>query len=368
VTPSPSGTPVEGTSSPIVVQGLTNGQAYTFTVTATNVAGDGPPSAASNAVTPGSPPTAPGAPSGAVATAANGEATVSFTPPLSDGGDPIMGYTVTSDPGGIEADGTESPITVPGLANGQSYTFTVTATNGVGTSAPSAPSNAVTPTTGETVPGPPTGVTATAGNGQATINFTAPASDGGSPIADYTVTSTPGGKTAHGPVGPLTVDGLTNGVTYRFTVSAKNAIGTGQPSSPSNAVTPTFVAHVPDAPTAVAATAGNGLAVVTFVPPASDGGATITAYRVTVSPGGRTVEGTGTAIIVAGLTNGQAYTFTVTATNAAGTGPESTASAPVVPAQTARTAAPSPPPGGSRPEVPDFVPPGDRRPPPPPER
>jgi hypothetical protein len=338
-----------------VVPGLSNGQPYTFKVTATNAAGPGAQSAASNAVTPGSPATPPGSPTNATATAGNGQATVSFTAPASNGGDAITGYTVTSNPGGIQAAGPAdaSPITVQGLTNDQSYTFTVTATNGKGTSAPSAPSNPVTPTTGPTAPDSPTGLTATAGNGEATVSFTAPASDGGSPITGYTVTSS-GGQTAQGAGSPVTVDGLTNGASYTFTVTATNAFGTSQASGPSNAVTPGFVAVAPGAPTGVAATAGNRLAVVTFTPPVSNGGAAITSYRVTASPGGSTAEGSGSPIIVTGLTNGQAYTFTVTATNSVGT---SVASSPVsnavTPVEAARSEPPSPPAEAPRPSVPE---------------
>jgi hypothetical protein len=351
VTSSPGGITAHGTSSPIVVPGLTNGQSYTFTVVATNAAGPGAQSIASNPVIPGPGAVAPTAPTGATATAGNGQATVSFTPPALDGGTPITGYIVISSPGNVSAGGTTSPITVSGLTNGQTYTFTVSATNGAGISAPSAPSNAVTPSTGDTAPGPPTGVTAAAGNGQATVSFTAPASDGGSPITEYTVTSS-GGQTVKGADSPLTVDGLTNGVSYTFTVTAKNAIGTSQPSGPSNAVTPGFVAVAPGAPTGVAASAGNGLAVVTFTPPVSNGGAAITSYRVTASPGNRTADGSGSPIIVTGLTNGQAYTFTVTATNSAGTSDPSAVSTAVTPAQPARSEPPSPPAEQPRPGVP----------------
>jgi len=88
------------------------------------------------------------------------------------------------------------------------------------------------------VPGAPTGVTATAGNGQATVSFTPPVDDGGSPITGYTVTSTTGNITASVNSGPITVTGLTNGTTYTFTVTATNAAGTGPALAPSNAVTP----------------------------------------------------------------------------------------------------------------------------------
>ncbi len=89
-----------------------------------------------------------------------------------------------------------------------------------------------------TVPGAPAIGTATAGNAQATVSFSAPSSNGGSVITSYTVTSSPGGITASGASSPLTVTGLTNGTAYTFTVKATNSVGTGASSAASNAVTP----------------------------------------------------------------------------------------------------------------------------------
>ena len=89
-----------------------------------------------------------------------------------------------------------------------------------------------------TVPGAPTIGTAIAGNTQVTVNFTAPVSDGGSPITLYTATSSPSGITATSTSSAITVTGLTNGVAYTFTVTATNAIGEGPASADSNAVTP----------------------------------------------------------------------------------------------------------------------------------
>jgi hypothetical protein len=87
----------------------------------------------------------PGPPQFVTVTCGNAEATVSFKPPKSDGGSPITVYTVTSHPDGITAKGTKSPITVKGLTNGKAYTFTVTASNSVGTGLASSPSECATP-------------------------------------------------------------------------------------------------------------------------------------------------------------------------------------------------------------------------------
>ncbi len=87
-------------------------------------------------------------------------------------------------------------------------------------------------------PSAPTGVTAVPGKAQAIVSFTAPASDGGSAITGYTVTSSPGGLTSTGSASPITVTGLMNGTAYTFTVTATNFAGPGAASTASNSVTP----------------------------------------------------------------------------------------------------------------------------------
>ncbi len=80
----------------------------------------------------------------------------------------------------------------------------------------------------------------------------------------------------------------------------------------------------PDAPIGINAIAGNGLASITFSPPANNGGAVVTSYVATCVPGPVTVSGYYPPIIVTGLTNGATYTCSVTAANAAGTSVAST--------------------------------------------
>ncbi len=91
-----------------------------------------------------------------------------------------------------------------------------------------------------TAPGSPSGVTAVAGEASATVSWTAPSSDGGSPITSYTVTASPGGETAKalGTSLVTTIGGLPDGTAESFTVTATNSAGTGPPSTASNQVTP----------------------------------------------------------------------------------------------------------------------------------
>ena len=95
-----------------------------------------------------------------------------------------------------------------------------------------------------------------------------------------------------------------------------------------------FTKTIPDAPIIGTATTGSAQATVSFTAPVSNGGTAITSYTATSSPGGITgtlnQAGSGD-IIVSGLTNGTAYTFTVTATNAIGTSAASDASNSVIP-------------------------------------
>ena len=113
------------------------------------------------------------------------------------------------------------------------------------------------------------------------------------------------------------------------TVVATTAVGANPRGV---AVNPTNNPMIPGAPTAATAVAGDGQATVSYTPPAFNGGSTITTYTATSIPGDITGVATGGPIIVNGLTNGTAYTFTVTATNGAGVGLPSAPSNSVTPA------------------------------------
>ena len=244
--------------------------------------------------------TAPGAPTNASAVAGDAQATVSWDAPASDGGSAITGYTVTSSPDGKTCTTTGATnCVVGGLTNGTPYTFTVTATNAVGTGPASGASAAVTPQADlppVTVPGAPLDVEAVAGDAEATVSWDAPASDGGSAITGYAVTSSPDGKTCS-TTGATTcvVSGLTNGTPYTFTVKATNAVGAGAASAASDAVTPhappppveqDVDALTPIVPTRVFDTRpGQSPEALRSVPKVKIGGATILKVKLTDLPG-----------------------------------------------------------------------------------
>ena len=193
----------------------------------------------------------PNAPTGVTATDVgtgraynNGSASVAFSSG-GDNGAPITSYLVTSSPGGYTATGASSPLVVTGLQSATSYTFTVTATNAVGTSSASSASSAITATT---VPQAPTiGSASTGANASSSVSFTAGAT-GGAAVSTFTATSSPSSVTGTSASSPITVSGLSNGTAYTFTVTATNANGTSTASAASNSATPAAPAPPPFPP------------------------------------------------------------------------------------------------------------------------
>ena len=295
--------------------GLSSGAIWYYKVQAVNGIGTGP---AAGPATNGA-ASVPGAPTGVSGSPGNGSVTVSWTAPSDTGGSAITGYTVTSS-GSQTCSSSSSPCTVTGLSNGVPYTFTVTATNGAGTGSPSSASSSVTP---RTVPGQPGTPTAVAGNGSAQVSWTA-AAENGSTITGYTVTGSPGGSCTTSGALTCNVTGLTNGVSYTFTVTATNGAGTGSASSASNSVTPSAPATVPDAPTGLNASAGgSGGIQLNWNVPSSNGGGSLTydIYRSSPGPGGETplVSGVGTnSYLDASVTTLQDYSYYVIAHNSVG--------------------------------------------------
>ncbi|WP_193726676.1 S-layer homology domain-containing protein [Paenibacillus guangzhouensis] len=213
--------------------GLTNGTTYHFVVKAINPGGI---SIASNEVSATPQVPVPGAPILQPAVAGDTQIHLEWGPV-----DGSTGYKVyqsqTSGVYGAEIASVAGAVysyDVTGLTNGESYYFVVKSTNPGGDSAASNEVSAKP----RTVPGAPTDVQATAGNGQATITFKAPTHDGGSSITGYEVTVSPGNTVVAGANSPIIVTGLVNGTTYSFTVQAINSAGKSEASAVSNAVTP----------------------------------------------------------------------------------------------------------------------------------
>jgi Fibronectin type III domain len=183
--------------------------------------------------------TAPGAPTAITPTVADSGASIAFTAPASNGGSAITGYnitvtdTVTSNV--FTNNGPVSPISIGGLTNGHLCNVTVDAVNAIGTG----PESSIATFTPAAAPGPPTAIVASAGVSAASVSFTAPGSNGGSPITGYVATSSPGGFTGAGSASPINVVGLTAGTAYTFTVHATNSTGNSVESAASNSVTPT---------------------------------------------------------------------------------------------------------------------------------
>jgi fibronectin type 3 domain-containing protein len=231
-----------------------NGTAYYYTVAAVNAVGVSPQSNEASA-TPQA--TVASVPSGLVASGGNGSVVLSWAVPVSDGGSPITGYDVYrgTSPGGESATPVATNVattgfTDTGVVNGTTYYYRVAAVNGVGVSPQSGEASA-TPKQPATAPSAPQGLAATGGNGSVKLSWSAPSTDGGSPVTGYDVYrgTSPGGESAT-PVATsvagtsYTDTGLANGTKYYYTVAAVNAVGVSPQSNEASAT--------PQAPSAAA--------------------------------------------------------------------------------------------------------------------
>ena len=193
-------------------------------------------------------------------------------------------------------------------------------------------------TTAPTEPGAPTGLTATAsGTSTIDLDWTAPSDDGGASISGYKIEVSSNGGTSwsnrEGNTGSTSTSyahtGLSAGTTRHYRVSAINSVGTGTASSTANATTDAAAPTEPGAPTGLTATAsGTSTINLDWTEPADDGGASITGYKIEVSPNGSSsswtdlVANTGTTTTYShtGLSAGTTRHYRVSAINSAGTG------------------------------------------------
>ena len=317
---------------------------------------------------------APGAPTNAAATGGTNSATVSWSAPSSNGGSTITSYTATSSPGGYTCTTGLLTCTISGLSNFVSYTFTVTARNSAGASSPSVTSNSVILGYQNDNLSGALGISA----GTTYSNNSAATAETGEP--DHAGVA--GGKSMWFRYSSTTLKSVsldTNGsdfdtvlAVYGSTVSNPSfsglqAVGSNDddPTGLNGSSAVSFVAQpnvvyyiavdgyessngsesgaitlnvtvettsVPSAPTRVIAAPLNGGASISWRKPATNF-ATITSYRVTSNPGGRTCEVAATVrfCTISGLTNGVSYRFSVIAINPAGNSASSTSSNAVVP-------------------------------------
>ena len=232
-----------GSSSPIVVTNIPVGTTATFTVTATNGYGNALASTASNSITA---TTVPQAPTIGTATATTGiaygstpTASLAFTAGAT-GGKTISNYKYSTDNityTALSPEDATSPVTIPGLTAGTSYTFRLKAVNANGDSVATSASNSIT---AATVPQVPTiGTVTRTSDTIVSVPFTDGAT-GGSAITSYTIISSPSiALTYSGTTSPMAVTGsFATNTSYTFTIVANNAYGASTTSSESNSIIP----------------------------------------------------------------------------------------------------------------------------------
>ena len=239
-------------------------------------------------------PTAPGAPTGLTGAPGNGIATLSWSPPGSDGGSPVDRYVIEggTSPSGdsIENEVGGDTATIGGLANGTTYYFRVHAQNAYGDGASVTvqvtPQDPGSGSGSGSVPGSPTGLKTSSGDGFIALSWSAPTSTGGSPITGYHVylgysSSLAGARefTTSGPSFRLT--DAENGSQYFIKVTALNAAGEG-PATPVTSVIP--VPHVvptqPVAPSGLTARVSHRSVILSWSQPG--GGTKVSDYLVYV--------------------------------------------------------------------------------------
>jgi fibronectin type 3 domain-containing protein len=258
---------------------------------------------------------APAAPTGLSATAANAQVNLSWSAGSGASAYYVKRSTTSGGPYTQIAAPAATNYTDNNLANGTKYFYVVSAYNSYGQSSNSAEVSA-TPTA-PSPPTAPTGLTAIAGNAQVALNWSASSGATSYNVKRSTTSGGPYTTVSSPTVTNYTNTGLTNGTKYYYVVSAVSAAGESVNSAQVNA-TPAAPATPPAAPTGLQATGGNAQVSLTWA--ASTGA---TSYHVKRS----TTSGSGYAQIAAPtaanytdttVTNGTAYYYVVSALNAVG--------------------------------------------------
>lgn len=291
---------------------LVNGTAYAYTVIAIDAAGNASPAAGVTA-TPAdtSPPTVPLA---LAATPGNAQVSLTWTPSTDNVG--VTGYRVYRDDVLI-ASPTTPYYADTTVTNSVTYAYKVVAVDAAGNaSAATAAVNAtpVAPVNADlTAPSVPTGLTGTAGTGQASLTWNAATDNVG--VTGYKVYR---GATLVGtPAGPSFIDtGLTNGVAYSYTVAAVDAAGNTSLPTSAVIVTPKDT-QAPSVPTGITLTKNAQQHSITVAWSASTDNVAVVKYRV-YRNGTLVAQPAGTSYNDLDLANGKTYSYTVSAVDAAG--------------------------------------------------
>ena len=268
--------------------------------------------------------TSPTVPTAIVATQTSGSATVTWASPTSWGSGVAFSYVVSVVGASWNtctlkgAALSTNSCTFAGLTNGTNYSFVVRAINSAGVSSSySAASNTVMPVG---TPDAPSIVNVAVSGTSVVVTLNAPYNTGGVALTGFTVTAHSATGTIPAPCVATglvcTFTGLTDGANYTFTATATNAVPfTSAASAVSGAV---VLYEAPGVVTISSVTTSSQSATITWSAPTVLGGSTITGYVVTAAPGGNDCYTTTTSCVVVGLSNGTAYTFSVTAITAAG--------------------------------------------------
>jgi large repetitive protein len=315
------------------VSGLVNGTTYEFQVLSVNAVGVSEPPLSLATATPA---TIPGQVPSLETLEGNESVALTWQPPLDDGHSPVTDYMVQFHAAGepwTTFDHPASPATtldVTGLENGTRYAFRVGAVNAMGTGpwSPYVIDRPVGP------PGPVVEPESVGSLTEITLTWKAPENNGGRRLLGYRVSYKLSSATKWIDVPDIpanvttaTVDALTPGEAYDFRIVAFSRAGVG-PATPDGADRPTLAGVIadetPPAPTALTAVPGDGQVALTWNASPAGKKSPITAYTVTGSPIGTCTVRKLTCVI-AGLTNGVRYSFTVNAANANIIGPESKA-------------------------------------------